>query len=130
MARSSFASSVFMNGPFDDTYGPILNVLVFTVFDCGFEPRCAMEIGDGAQIRIDMIFNIINEFKYSIHDISRTELDPDTNFPRVNMPLELRMFLGARRFWCEATQREVLPNYGLRAFSLSGVPFGYQWAGY
>ncbi len=57
-----------------------------------------MEIDDSAQIRIDKIFGIINECKFSIHDLSRTELDPDTGLPRFNMPLELGMFLGARRF--------------------------------
>lgn len=98
MPRSSYTSSVFINCPFDDLYGPILDVLVFTVFDCGFEPRCAMEIDDSAQIRIDKIFSIINECKFSIHDVSRTELDPNTGLPRFNMPLELGMFLGARRF--------------------------------
>lgn len=98
MARSPYTSSVFINCPFDDLYGPILDVLVFTVFDCGFEPRCAMEIDDSAQIRIDKIFSIINECKFSIHDVSRTELDPNTGLPRFNMPLELGMFLGARRF--------------------------------
>ncbi len=98
MARSSYTSSVFINCPFDDLYGPILDVLVFAVFDCGFEPRCAMEIDDSAQVRIDKIFSIINECKFSIHDISRTESDPDTGLPRFNMPLELGMFLGARRF--------------------------------
>ena len=98
MARSSYTSSVFINCPFDDVYGPILDVLVFAVFDCGFEPRCAMEIDDSAQVRIDKIFSIINECKFSIHDISRTESDPDTGLPRFNMPLELGMFLGARRF--------------------------------
>jgi len=57
-----------------------------------------MEIDDSAQIRIDKIFSIINECKFSIHDVSRTELDPNTGLPRFNMPLELGMFLGARRF--------------------------------
>ena len=98
MAQSSYASSVFINCPFDDMYAPILDVLVFAIFDCGLEPRYAMELDDSAQIRIDKIFNIINECKFSIHDISRTELDLDTDLPRFNMPLELGMFLGARRF--------------------------------
>lgn len=98
MARSTYAGNVFINCPFDDAYGPVLDVLIFTVFDCGFVPRCAMEIDDSAQIRIDKIFSIINECKFSIHDISRTELDPNTELPRFNMPLELGMFLGARRF--------------------------------
>ncbi|MGB6118567.1 MAG: hypothetical protein WBF87_10125 [Mesorhizobium sp.] len=33
-----------------------------------------------------------------IHDISRTELDPANSLPRFNMPLELGLFLGAKRF--------------------------------
>ena len=98
MARSSYTSNVFINCPFDDQYGPIFDVLIFTIFDCGFVPRCAKEIDDSAQIRIDRIFKIINECKFSIHDVSRTELDPNTSLPRFNMPLELGMFLGARRF--------------------------------
>lgn len=98
MAKSPYSSNVFINCPFDDAYGPLLDVLIFTVFDCGFVPRCAMEIDDSAQIRIEKIFKIISECKFSIHDISRTELDSNTGLPRFNMPLELGMFLGARRF--------------------------------
>jgi hypothetical protein len=33
-----------------------------------------------------------------IHDISRTEVNPDTRLPRFNMPFELGLFLGAKRF--------------------------------
>ncbi len=98
MARSDYASSVFINCPFDEAYGQIFDALVFSIFDCGFIPRCAMEIDDGAQVRIDKICGIIDECKFAIHDISRTEIDPDTGLPRFNMPLELGIFLGARRF--------------------------------
>lgn len=35
--------------------------------------------------------------RYGIHDISRTEVD-SASLPRFNMPLELGLFLGARRF--------------------------------
>jgi hypothetical protein len=35
--------------------------------------------------------------RYGIHDISRTELDKN-NLPRFNMPLELGIFMGAKRF--------------------------------
>lgn len=98
MTRLQYASNVFINCPFDENYGPILDALVFAILDCGFIPRCAMEIIDSSQIRIDKIFNIIDECKFAIHDLSRTESDPDTGLPRFNMPLELGMFLGARRF--------------------------------
>lgn len=98
MERPEYTSNVFINCPFDDDYGPILDALIFCVFDCGFIPRCAQEIDDSGQIRIEKIFRIIDDCKFAIHDICRTELDLDSGLPRFNMPLELGMFLGARRF--------------------------------
>jgi hypothetical protein len=44
------------------------------------------------------IFKLIEGCQFGIHDISRTELDTDSQLPRFNMPLELGMFLGAQRF--------------------------------
>lgn len=98
MARSDYTSSVFINCPFDDEYEQIFDALIFSIFDCGFIPRCAMEIDDGALVRIDKICKIIGECKFAVHDISRTEVDRDTGLPRFNMPLELGIFLGAKRF--------------------------------
>jgi len=71
---------------------------VFTVMDCGFAPRCALEAADSAQVRIEKIFAIIEDSRLGVHDISRTGLDRVTRLPRFNMPLELGMFLAARRF--------------------------------
>lgn len=93
---STYTSSVFINCPFDEAYKPMFDAIVFSVLDSGFTPRCAMEIADSAQVRIDKIFQIIEECKYAIHDLSRTELDPRYDLPRFNMPLELGMFLGVR----------------------------------
>ncbi len=53
---------------------------------------------DAAQTRIDKLYGIIEQSRFGIHDLSRTQLDPDHGLPRFNMPLELGMFLGARRF--------------------------------
>jgi hypothetical protein len=53
---------------------------------------------DSSQVRIDKIFAIIEECRFGIHDLSRTELETTTRLPRFNMPLELGMFLGAKRF--------------------------------
>ncbi len=61
-------------------------------------PRCALEASDSGQVRIDKILKIISESQFGIHDISRTDLDPDHNLPRFNMPLELGLFLGSKRF--------------------------------
>lgn len=93
--------SVFVNCPFDDDYKPIFEALVFAVHDCGFVARCALEVTDTAQVRIDRLFDLIEACRYGLHDISRTELDDKNHLPRFNMPLELGMFLGARRFGAE-----------------------------
>jgi len=42
--------------------------------------------------------NLIDGCRYGIHDISRTEFDTVNQLSRFNMPLELGIFLGARRF--------------------------------
>ncbi|MBL7221948.1 MAG: hypothetical protein ISS69_17710 [Phycisphaerae bacterium] len=98
MARSPYADNVFINCPFDLTYTPMFQAIVFAVFDCGYVARCALEIDDASQVRIDRISRIIAESKFGIHDLSRTELDKNTKLPRFNMPLELGMFLGAKLF--------------------------------
>lgn len=93
-----FEKNVFINCPFDPDYFPIFRSIVFTLIYCGLEPRCALESRNGAQIRMEKIFGLIEESKYSIHDISRVELDPNTNLPRFNMPFELGLFLGAKKY--------------------------------
>jgi hypothetical protein len=90
--------NVFINCPFDRGYKPLFNSVVFATIYCGFRARCALEIDDGSQVRIDKIFAAIEECRFGIHDLSRTQLDRTTNLPRFNMPLELGMFLGAKRF--------------------------------
>jgi hypothetical protein len=94
----SYPKSVFINCPFDAQHKKLFEAIVFAVFDCGFQPRCALEIDDGGQIRIEKIFKIIGDCRFGIHDISKTELDESNNLPRFNMPLELGMFLGAKRY--------------------------------
>ena len=94
----AYASSVFVNCPFDNDYKPIRDALIFAIFDCGFVPRCAFEIDDGADVRFEKIQRLIADSKFGIHDISMTDPDAATGLPRFNMPLELGVFLGARRY--------------------------------
>jgi hypothetical protein len=98
MAAASYEDSVFINCPFDPEYQAIFRAIVFTVHDCGFLARCALEVDDSGEVRIAKINRIIRECRHGIHDISRTELDRVENLPRFNMPLELGLFLGAREF--------------------------------
>lgn len=98
MSASDYENNVFINCPFDDQYRSLFEAIVFTVQDCGFFARCAREVSDSSQVRIEKIFKIISQCRYGIHDISHVELDTPHNLPRFNMPLELGVFLGAKRF--------------------------------
>lgn len=89
---------VFINCPFSKDYQPLFQAIVFTTLRSGFVPRCALEVDDGSDNRFDKICRIIGECKLGVHDISKTELDPKSRLPRFNMPLELGLFLAAKKF--------------------------------
>src|SRR5262249_48867536 len=93
-----YDKSVFINCPFDRGYKPLFEAIVFTVFDCGFRPRCALETEDSGQVRMEKIFDLIANSRLAINDLCRVDLDSTTNLPRFNMPLELGIFLGAQRY--------------------------------
>lgn len=98
MKTVNYNDSIFINCPFDDKYKLIFNALVFAIFDCGFIARCALEYDDSSVVRMDKIYKMISECRYGIHDISRVQIDSKTKLPRFNMPLELGVFLGAKKF--------------------------------
>ena len=106
MRSPNYNDNVFINCPFDAKYKSLFDAMVFAVHDCGFIPRCALEDDDASEVRIDKIYHIIADRRYEIHDISRTELDRDSDLPRFNMPLELGIFLGAKRFGVEEQKRK------------------------
>lgn len=88
---------VFINCPFDDNYAPILRAIVFCIYRCGFIPFTALNEDNALDNRLHKIENCIEQCRYGIHDISRTELN-ENNLPRFNMPFELGIFFGAKRF--------------------------------
>ncbi len=85
----TYSESVFINCLFDSAYAELFRAIVFTVIDCGFTPRCALEISNSAQTRLHKILDLIEECKLGIHDISRTENDAVNSLLRFIMPLEL-----------------------------------------
>ena len=97
-SASTSPDDVFINCPFDEAFAPTFRALIFAVLVCGFRPRSARELDDGGQTRIDKIYALVEACRYGIHDLSRTELDPVNALPRFNMPLELGLFLGAKRY--------------------------------
>lgn len=93
----SAALSVFVNCPFDRDYRPLFEAILLTITASGYRVRCALEEHDGGDIRLDKLCRLIEESDRSIHDLSRTTLN-DADLPRFNMPFELGLALGARRF--------------------------------
>ena len=119
MKSPNYNDNVFINCPFDPNYKPLFDAMVFAIHDCGFIPRCALEEDDASEVRIDKIYNIIADCRYGIHDISRTQLDTVSGFPRFNMPLELGIFLGAKKFGIEEQKRK-------KCLILDTEPYRYQ----
>ena len=90
-------SDVFVNCPYDDEYKSSFEALIFTIVACGYRPRCALEESDAGDIRFDKLCRLIAACDQSVHDLSRIEMSP-SGLPRFNMPFELGLTMGAKRF--------------------------------
>lgn len=91
-----FAASVFINCPFDNEYKLLLRPMLFTLVYVGLFPRLASEKSDSLEQRIEKILRLIQECKYSIHDLSRLKSKKANEFARLNMPFELGIDFGCR----------------------------------
>jgi len=89
---------VFINCPFDDKYFDLLQTLVFTICYYNFIPRISLESSDSGQPRLEKIVQLIEESKYSIHDLSRLQSKSANEYYRLNMPFELGIDYGLRKF--------------------------------
>ena len=119
MKSAHYNDNVFINCPFDLAYKPLFDAMIFAVHDCGFIARCALEEEDASQVRIDKIYSIIANCRYGIHDISRTELDENSGLPRFNMPLELGIFLGGKKFGIKEQKKK-------KCLVLDKISYRYQ----
>ncbi|MGI8883060.1 MAG: hypothetical protein ACR2IA_02315 [Pyrinomonadaceae bacterium] len=63
-----------------------------------FNPRIATERSDSGEQRIDKICELIELSKYSIHDLSRLQSKKKKEFYRLNMPFELGIDYGCRKY--------------------------------
>jgi len=81
----------FLNIPYDKKFENLCLAYISGVSAFGLSARATLEIPGGAR-RLDRIFHLMQGCQYSVHDLSRVELDrrrPRT--PRFNMPFELSM---------------------------------------
>jgi hypothetical protein len=80
---------VFLNIPYDIKFRRMFLAYICGLTHMGLIPRATLEI-QGGRNRSDKILELMRSCKYSIHDLSRVQLDrsrPAT--PRFNMPFEL-----------------------------------------
>ena len=70
--------------------------MCFAIAACGCAPRCALDESDSAAVRFEKILDLITVCEFSVHDVSRVDLDTTSGLPRFNMPLELGADLGLR----------------------------------
>lgn len=81
--------AVFLNIPYDRPFSPLFLAYIAGIRAFGLLPRATLEI-PGSTRRLDRIIALIKSCRYSVHDLSRVELDPTPPpTPRFNMPFEL-----------------------------------------
>lgn len=93
----AFDNHIFINCPFDKEYKPILKALIFCAIYLGHKPLLS-ETLNSADSRIDGIQKLISQAKYSVHDLSRMESTKKNELARFNMPFELGIDIGCKRF--------------------------------
>jgi hypothetical protein len=110
---------VFLNIPYDHKFENLFLAYIAGVSAFGLVPRATLEIPSSSR-RLEKILELIGTCRYSIHDLSRVELDsyaPKT--PRFNMPFELGLAVadykkarGDNRQWfvCEARHLRLLKS--------------------
>ena len=111
LRRSAERHSVFLNIPYDSAFENLYLAYIASLSAFGLVPRATLEIPT-SQRRLDRILKLIQQCAFSIHDLSRVQLDAKApRVPRFNMPFELGLAVaqnaGNRRetwYVCETVQ--------------------------
>ncbi len=93
-ALRSRSRYVFLNVPYDIEFKDLYLAYSAGISSLGLVPKMTLEI-PGGERRLDRIADLVRGCRYSLHDLSRVELDtrrPAT--PRFNMPFELGLVVG------------------------------------
>ncbi len=81
--------SVFLNIPYDRQFTRLFLAYIAAVSSFGLVPHATLEIPLSKR-RLDRILSLICSAQYSLHDLSRVQLDTShPRTPRFNMPFEL-----------------------------------------
>jgi len=90
-------AEVFLNVPYDQKFERLFLGFIAGISAFGLVPRATLEITSSTR-RLDRILILMRDCQYSVHDLSRVELDsvaPRT--PRFNMPFELGLSVAHQR---------------------------------
>jgi hypothetical protein len=95
--NSDTTDEVFLNIPYDEHFTDLFLAYIAGLMALGLYPRTTLEIVGGER-RLDRTFELIQSCRYSVHDLSRVQVDvkpPAT--PRFNMPFELGLAVAWQR---------------------------------
>jgi len=91
--RSPYERSVFLNVPFDVGYERNFIALISSITSLGRTPHCVLELPELGSGRLSRLFELLEQCRVSIHDLSRV------NVPvRFNMPFELGLACAFARY--------------------------------
>ena len=86
--------SVFLNIPYDRAFEKLYLAYIAGLTAFGLVPRATLELPTSRR-RLERVANLIDQCAYSIHDLSRVQLDAKSpRVPRFNMPFELGLAVG------------------------------------
>ena len=71
-------------------------------------PRIAKERSNAGEPRVEKILELVASSKYSVHDLSRCQAREEDEYYRLNMPFELGIDFGCRRFGGERLSKKVI----------------------
>lgn len=95
---NQWEKSVFVNCPYDNQYRSMLRHIIFSLSLMGFSVRLALDNRNNSISRMNTIEKLIQECKFSVHDISYMQASKRKEFARMNMPFELGVDYGYRQF--------------------------------
>ena len=89
MPRKKRIESVFLNIPYDNAFEDLYLADIVGLTQLGLRVHAALAVPN--QGRLETIIELMEESKFSIHDLSRVEVS--RGVPRFNMPVELGLAL-------------------------------------
>lgn len=95
--KTKLNPKIFINCPFDEEYNPLFRAMVFCILYLNRYPIFS-ETRSSDKIRINEIIKLIKTSRLGIHDLSRNQARSAGEMPRFNMPFELGLDIGSKRF--------------------------------